>query len=75
MFKKNKLAAKFSDSREFWRDIKTINSTNNMLPTVVDRKKVFLKLHTFFGINMYHYTQEYLLVLLSQIVLMQKLMK
>ena len=34
-----KLPAKFSNSKEFWRDIKTINAANKSLPTIVDSKE------------------------------------
>ena len=34
-----KLPATFSNSKEFWRDIKTINAANKSLPTIVDSKE------------------------------------
>ena len=36
---KNKLAAKFLNNKEFWRDIKTINAANKTLPTIIDSKE------------------------------------
>ena len=33
------MADTFSNSKQFWRDIKTINSANKTLPTIVDSKE------------------------------------
>ena len=33
------MAAKFLNSKEFWRDIKTINAANKTLPTIIDSKE------------------------------------
>ena len=33
------MAAKISNSKEFWRHIKTINAANKTLPTIVDSKE------------------------------------